>query len=127
MDSRYFVLGTVLGLSLLATGCGTDSTRYPNAASSEEEREELCADEIGRILVLENQLEEARTHLDSLEQRKNQLQSAADDLRANVDRLAAENWQHVVPDIDASASDVEDEASQMDKELSDATDVLQDR
>lgn len=65
--------------------------------------------------------------LEALEQRKIQLQSASEDLRSNVERLASEDWREVIPDIDASASDVEDEADQMDSELSEAADVLQDR
>jgi len=127
MESRDRLIGTISAIAILLSGCGSGSARYPSASSADEPHEELCADENARISMLEDQLEEARMQLDALEQRKSQLQSAADNLRNNVDRLGLENWRDVVPDIDSSASEVEDEASQMDSELSEAADVLEDR
>lgn len=126
MDSRYRLFTTIFGIAILLSGCGSGSSRYPGASSADEPHEDLCSDENERISVLEDQLEEARRQLDALEERKNQLQSAADSLRRNVDRLGLENWRDVVPDIDASANEVKDEASQMASELSEAADVLED-
>jgi chromosome segregation ATPase len=127
MESRARLLGTMLAVSLLVAGCGPGSSHYPSDSSADEQDEGLCADESTRIAALEGQLEQARMQLEALEQRKTQLQSASESLRSNVERLASEDWREVIPDIDASASDVEDEADQMGSELSEAADVLQDR
>lgn len=111
----------------LLTACGSGSGRYAEHDYDYEPDEELCTDENDRISELEEQLEEARGQLAVLEDRKNQLQSAAEDLRANVDRLSFEDWRDVMPDIDASADYVEDEANQMESELSEAEGILSER
>ncbi|WP_420106727.1 hypothetical protein [Herbaspirillum huttiense] len=128
MRSPAIVTCSIATLALLASSCGSDFSRYtePNDYAYEPE-EALCADENDRISELEEQLERARSQLATLEDRKNQLQAAAEDLQSNVHRLAFENWKDVIPDIDASADYVEDEAMQMESEISEAQSVLEDR
>ena len=122
-------VATVIAAITLLAACGSGSGRYAehDYDSDYERDEEICTNENDRISELEEQLEEARGQLAVLEDRKNQLQSAAEDLRANVDRLSFENWRDVVPDIDDSADYVEDEASQMESELSEAESILSER
>lgn len=127
MRNPAFFFSVIAALALLASSCGSGSGRYADPDYAYEPEEELCTYENDRISELEEQLEEAREQLAVLEDRKNQLQSAAEDLQANVDRLAFENWRDVVPDIDASADYVEDEAMQMESELSEAESVLEER
>ncbi|MBJ7575449.1 hypothetical protein [Luteimonas sp. MC1828] len=112
---------------ILLTACGSGSGGYDDPDYAYEPDEELCIVETDRISELEEQLEEARAQLAVLEDRKNQLQSAAEDLQADVERLSFENWRDVVPDIDASADYVEDEASQMESDLSEAESILGER
>lgn len=90
MGFRRQPFSTIFAIALLITGCGPGSSGY-SSASSDEPHEILCIEENTRISILEDQLEEARIQLEGLEQRKNHLQSAAEDLRSNVDRLASEN------------------------------------
>lgn len=106
------------------TSCGSGSGRYSDPDyDSYLEQEEACP----RIQELEDQLEEARAELGVLQDRKDQLQSSVQELRSNVDRLATENWRDVVPDIDVSAGDVEEETSQLENELYGAASVLEER
>jgi len=125
------VLQNVLGalfISAAIVACGSGSGRYeePDDGAYAYD-EESCVSENGRIAELESQLEEARSQLSALEDRKDQLQSAASELQDNVDRLASENWRDVIPDIDASADDVESESTQMEGELDEASTILEER
>ena len=60
----------------------------------------------------DKQIAELKDHIEELE-------SASNDLRANVDRLQSENWRDVVPDIEQSTEDLESAQS-------DATDAATD-
>ena len=120
-----FLLGSI---SIILAACGSNGGggRYGEYDPTERE-EEICSLELIRITELEEQLEEARAQLASLEDRRDQLQSAAEDLRNNVDRLSSENWRDVVPDIDASSEGVESESSQMSDEIDAASSTLDER
>lgn len=109
------LLITAILAALLAACNGSGGNRFDGPDYPEPD-DRPCSDEDARIAELEEQLEKACSQLASLEGRRDQLQSAADDLRDNVDRLSTENWRDVVPDIDSSAEDLESESSQMSDE-----------
>ena len=122
---RMLITAALLIASLSSCG-GSGGNRFDGPDYSDID-DSQCSEEDGRIAALEEQLEEARTQLASLEGRRDQLQAASDDLRDNVDRLSSENWRDVVPDIDSSSEDVESESSQMSGEIDDASETLDER
>lgn len=94
---------SIVPMLLLLIGCGGS-----HEAELEAENEELRT----RVSELEGQLDNAREEVENL-------QSSAASLSDEVSRFDSENWSDVVPDVQASADDVQGATDSAEAALSD--------
>ncbi len=100
---------------LLTASCG--SNRVEQLA---DENAELRS----QVAELQQQLTTARDAIDETKQAAAAVTASSGELRSNVDRLASEDWQSVVPDVDTSAGEVDTAQETLSASVSDLDDAV---
>lgn len=120
---RRLILAPALLLSLL----GCNQARVDDLESQVADLQAEISDSHGRVAQLEDELQDARDTIEASQSaladvalQSREVQSASSELLSIISRFGFDNWQDVVPDIQAAAYSVDSAASALDSRVSNA-------
>ena len=125
---RRLILAPALLLSLV----GCNQARVDDLESQVADLQAELSDSHGKVARLEDELQDARDTIAASQSafadvalRSREVQSASSELLSITSRFGFDNWQDVVPDIQAATYRVDSAVSDLDSRVSNAEIALQ--
>jgi len=125
---RRLILTPALLLSLV----GCNQARVDDLESQVADLQAELSDSHDRVAQLEDELQDARDTIEASQSafadvalQSREVQSASSELLSITSRFGFDNWQDVVPDIQAAAYSVDSAASDLDSSVSNAKIALE--